>query len=97
MEMKSTLLYTALFAALSISLTAIAAEDMGKGMGMNMGKDMVMPGDAKMEKAASQKKVRPHSHVEEKTGFPQMAPVAMAAKPNAATDKAKHFQPRDGK
>ena len=97
MEMKSKLLYTALFAALSISVTAIAAEDMGKGMGMHMSKDMVMPEDDKIEKAAPQTKVRPHSHVEEKTGFPQMAPVAMAAKPNAATDKTKHFHPRDGK
>jgi hypothetical protein len=97
MEMKSKLLRTALFAALGVSVTAIAAEDMGRGMGMNMGKGMVMRGDAKIEKAAPQTKVRPHSHVEEKTGFPQKAPEAMAYKPNAATDKTKHFHPRDGK
>lgn len=50
-----------------------------------------------MEKAAHQKKMRPHSHVEEKTGVPQKAPAAMADKPNAAKDKTKHFHPRDGK
>ena len=95
--MKFKLLYTALFAALSISVTAIAAEDMSKGMGMHMSKDMIMPGDAKIENAAPQTRVRPHSHVEEKTGIPQMVPVAMAAKPNAATDKTRHYHPRDGK
>jgi hypothetical protein len=95
--MKSRLLFTALFAALNVAVAAIAAEDMGKSIGTNAGKDMVMPGDANIEKATPQTKVRPHSHVEEKTGFPQKAPEAMPEKPNAATDKTKHFHPRDGK
>ncbi len=55
------------------------------------------PADAKVEKAAPQKKMRPHSHVEEKTGIPQKAPEAKPDKPNAAKDKTKHFHPRDGK
>jgi len=50
-----------------------------------------------VEKAAPQKKMRLHSHVEEKTGFPQKAPEAMPNKPNAAKDRTKHFHPRDGK
>ena len=41
--------------------------------------------------------MRPHSHVEEKTGFAQKAPEAMPDKPNAANDRTKHFHPRDGK
>ena len=53
--------------------------------------------DAKAEKAAAQKKMKPHSHVQEKTGFPQNVPQAMPDKPNAAKDKTKHFHPRDGK
>jgi hypothetical protein len=55
------------------------------------------PADAKAEKALPEKKMKPHSHVEEKTGIPQKAPMAMADKPNAAKDKTKHFHPRDGK
>jgi len=55
------------------------------------------PANAKVEKATPQKKMKPHSHVEDKTGIPQSAPVAMADKPNAANDRTKHFHPRDGK
>ena len=55
------------------------------------------PVDAKVEKAAPQKKMRPHSHVEDKTEIPQKAPEAMPDKPNAAKDRTKHFHPRDGK
>ena len=55
------------------------------------------PADAKVEKAAPQKKMKPHSHVQEKTGFPQLTPVAMPDRPNAANDRTKHFHPRDGK
>ena len=42
-------------------------------------------------------KMRPHSHVEEKTGFVQRTPEAMPDKPNLARDFSKHFHPRDGK
>ncbi len=90
MKLKPTLA-ASLFAILAaFSLNAAAAVD--------------TPADAKtekfaprMEKAAHQKKMRPHSHVEDKTGVPQKAPEATPDKPNAAKDKTKHFHPRDGK
>jgi hypothetical protein len=47
--------------------------------------------------AGPQQKMRPHSHLEEKTGIRQNAPVAMPDNPNAANDRTKHFHPRDGK
>lgn len=53
--------------------------------------------DAKTEKVAAKKKVKQHSHMEEKTGVPQKAPEADPDKSSAATDKTKHFHPRDGK
>ncbi len=77
---------------LAASLFAIVA-----ALSLNAGAASDTPADAKVEKVAPQKKMRPHSHVEEKTGIPQKAPVAMADKPNAAKDKTKHFHPRDGK
>ncbi|WP_310449515.1 hypothetical protein [Sulfuritalea sp.] len=43
------------------------------------------------------KKVKPHSHMEEKTGMPQKVADSKAAKPDPAKDKSKHFHPRDGK
>jgi hypothetical protein len=55
------------------------------------------PADARIEKAVAQKRMKPHSHVEEKTGIPQLAPDAMANKPHAANDRTKHFHPRDAK
>lgn len=65
------------------------------------------PADTKVEKAATplattpkaatKKKVKPHSHVEEKTGFPQKMPEAMPDMSRADKDKTKHFHPRDGK
>ncbi len=85
--------------ALAASLIAIAA-----GISLNASAATDTPVDAKMEKpaahmqkSASQKKMRPHSHVEEKTGVAQRAPEAMPDKTNAAKDKTKHFHPRDGK
>lgn len=44
------------------------------------------------------KKVKPHSHVEDKGGAPQTAPEPQKAdKPNPATDRSKHYHPRDAK
>lgn len=52
------------------------------------------------------KKVKPHSHMEEKTGMaPQVsaaaseekADKAKATKPKIDKDRSKHFHPRDGK
>ena len=53
---------------------------------------------AATEKPAKPQKVKPHSHVEDKTGVQQPAPDAAApAKSNAATDMSKHYHPRDMK
>lgn len=77
------ILSTSLFAAIAaLSISAQAASDMDKAA------------EAKTE----QMKMKPHSHVEEKTGIQQKAPEAVVnKKPNAAEDKSKHYHPRDGK
>lgn len=65
-------------------------------------------GDASMSQDHSMKKMKPHSHMEEKTGMSHMraedmtGDVAAAGQPkakktNPAKDKSKHFHPRDGK
>lgn len=48
------------------------------------------------------KKMKPHSHLKEKTGIDQNAPAAAADSeksqtPKADKDKSKHFHPRDSK
>lgn len=55
--------------------------------------------EMKMEQGAKPAKaVKPHSHVEEKSGVPQKAPAAVDPdKKNAAQDKSKHYHPRDMK
>ena len=78
--------------ALAASLFAIMAV-----LSLNASAASDTPADAKVEKAVPPKKMKPHSHVEEKTGFAQKAPEAMPDKPNAANDRTKHFHPRDGK
>jgi hypothetical protein len=83
MKLKPTLAASLFALMAALSLNASAASD--------------IPGDAKVEKAAPAKKMRPHSHLEEKTGIPQTAPEATPDKPNAANDRTKHFHPRDGK
>lgn len=53
--------------------------------------------EVKAEKAAPAQAMKPHSHVQEKTGVPQDAPAAAPAKKNPANDKTKHYHPRDMK
>lgn len=44
------------------------------------------------------KKIRPHSHLEEKTGIPQKAPEKGAdEKSKADKDRSRHYHPRDAK
>jgi hypothetical protein len=93
MKLKSTLAASLFAIMAALSLNASAASDTPA----NAGAASDTAADAKVEKAAPQKKMRPHSHVEEKTGFAQKAPEAMPDKPNAANDRTKHFHPRDGK
>lgn len=47
--------------------------------------------------AQGDKAVKPHSHMEEKTGVPQKAPEAKDKKPDPTKDKNRHLHPRDGK
>ena len=83
MKLKPTLAATLFAIVAAFSLNASAAPD--------------TPADANVQKAAPQKKMKPHSHVQDKTGIPQIIPVAMPDKSNAAYDRTKHYHPRDGK
>ncbi|MEK7995211.1 MAG: hypothetical protein AAB403_15510 [Planctomycetota bacterium] len=83
MKLKPNLAATLFAVMAALSLNASVASDTAV--------------DAKEERAAIQKKPRPHSHVEEKTGFAPKAPEAAPDKPNSAKDRTKHFHPRDGK
>jgi hypothetical protein len=47
--------------------------------------------------AQGDKAMKPHSHMEEKTGVPQKAPEAKDKKPDPTKDKNRHLHPRDGK
>lgn len=79
--------------ALAMSLFAISA-----ALALNASAASDTPADAKVEKAAPQKKkMKPHSHMEEKTGVAHKAAEARPDNPGAARDKSKHFHPRDGK
>lgn len=53
--------------------------------------------EVKAEKTVPSQAVKPHSHVQEKTGIPQDVQPADPAKKNAAKDKTKHYHPRDMK
>lgn len=93
MKLNPTLA-ASLFAVMAVlSLNASAASDTPAGAGTASDTSA----GAKMEKTAPQMKMKPHSHVQEKTGMPENVPEAMADKPNAAKDRTKHFHPRDGK
>ncbi len=92
MKLKPTLA-AGLFAIIAaLSLNAGAASDTPVGAKTASGPST----DAKVEKAAHPT-MRPHSHAEVKTGFPQRTPVTMQDEPNPAKDMSKHFHPRDGK
>lgn len=97
MKLKS-ILSAGLFAAIAaLSIGAQAASDADKAA------------EAKAPAAGVQadKKVKPHSHMEEKTGISPQASSAAAAedkadkpkasKPKIDKDKSKHLHPRDGK
>ncbi len=87
MKLKTTI-SAGLFAAIAaLSMGAQAASDTDKAA------------EAKTPVVGTPavKKMKPHSHVEVKTGVPQNEPEAKADKPDPAKDKSKHFHPRDGK
>ena len=86
MKLKATL-SAGLFAAIAaLSMGAQAASDADKAAETR----------APVAGVQADKKMKPHSHVEVKTGVPQNAPEAKADKPDPAKDKTKHFHPRDG-
>ena len=83
MKLKTSLAASLFAIMVALSLNASAAGDTSA--------------DAKVEKAVPQKTMRPHSHVQEKTGMLQNVAESMSDRPNAAKDRTKHFHPRDGK
>jgi hypothetical protein len=90
--MKSnSLFFVSLFAAITIfSSGAQAASDTAKMA------EAQAATDTRVEQTST-RKMKPHSHVEEKTGIPQKAPESTANRPNPAKDMSKHYHPRDGK
>lgn len=87
MKLKSVL-SAGLFAAIAaLSMGAQAASDTDKAA------------EAKAPAAGVQadKKVKPHSHMEEKTGMPQKVADSKATKPDPTKDKNRHLHPRDAK
>lgn len=87
MKLK-TIVSAGLFAAIAaLSVGAQAASDA----------DKAAEGTAPAANEQTGKKVKPHSHMEEKAGIPLKVAESKAAKPNPAKDKSKHFHPRDGK
>ncbi|MBS0352345.1 MAG: hypothetical protein JSR83_00345 [Proteobacteria bacterium] len=52
---------------------------------------------AEQTEKAAPKKVKPHSHMTEKTGVPAPAPEATADKPAPAKDAKRHNHQRDAK
>lgn len=84
----NTIASAAVFAAIAaLSMGAHAASDTDKAA------EATVP----VADTPAVKKMKPHSHVEVKTGVPQNEPEAKADKPDPAKDKSKHFHPRDGK
>lgn len=90
MKLQAILPALLLATAASLSFSAYAATDA----------DKTQTTEAQTDKpVAKVMKVKPHSHMQEKTGVPQSMPAADAAEgnPKADQDKSKHFHPRDGK
>jgi hypothetical protein len=87
MKLQSALSAVLLATVAVLSLGAQAADD-----------DKAIPATTEIKVDQGAKAAKPHSHVQEKTGVPQSAPVATAPeKKNAAQDRTKHYHPRDGK
>lgn len=84
MKVKHVLMPAALAVFLAAAWPTLAAE--GKAA------------DAEIEKTETKKKVKPHSHMEEKTGMPAMAREEGKAEPkDAEAMKQRHSHPRDAK
>lgn len=87
MKLKS-ILSAGLFAAIAVlSMGAQAASDT----------DKAAEAKAPAAEVQADKKMKPQSGMEEKTGMSQKAPAAMSDKLRIDKDRSKHFHPRDGK
>ncbi len=87
MKLKSVLATTLLTAFTALALNVQAASDTGKA-----------PADQSITEAMrADKAMKPHSHMEEKTGVAPKVPVAENKKPDPTKDKNRHLHPRDGK
>lgn len=89
MKLKTKVVSSMFVIAALISTGGFAASDDEK------------PGESKPAATESKKKVKPHSHVEEKggvvSGTVSKEGDPKVAKVNPAQDRSKHFHPRDGK
>ena len=84
----NSILSAALFAAIAaLSMSAQAVSDT----------DKTVEAKAPVAGVQADKKMKPHSHVEVKTGAPQNEPEAMADKSDSAKNKSKHLHPSFGK
>lgn len=81
---------------LGTSLLAMAAV---LSAGVQAASDTNTPGASQSPAAGAQgdKAMKPHSHMEEKSGVPQTTPGAKAEKPDPTKEKKKHLHPRDAK
>ncbi|CAB1369025.1 hypothetical protein [Denitratisoma oestradiolicum] len=87
MKLKSILAASVLAALAALSINAQAASDTNTAV------------EAKTPPADMQgdKNMKPHSHMEEKTGVASKVASAEAKKPDPTKDKNRHLHPRDGK
>lgn len=83
----------------SMLATSLLAMTAALSTGVQAASDTNTPAAAQTPATGAQgdKAMKPHSHVEEKTGVPQKAPEAKDKKPDPTKDKNRHLHPRDGK
>lgn len=83
----------------SILATSLLAITAALSAGVQAASDTNTPAATQTSATGAQgdKAMKPHSHMEEKTGVPQKAPDAKAKKSDPTKDKNRHLHPRDGK
>lgn len=83
----------------SILATSLLAVTAALSAGVQAASDTNTPAAAQTPSTGAQgdKAMKPHSHMEEKSGVPQKAPEAKDKKSDPSKDKNRHLHPRDGK
>ena len=83
----------------SILATSLLAMIAALSAGVQAASDTNTPAAAQTPATGAQgdKAMKPHSHMEEKSGVPQKAPEAKDKKSDPSKDKNRHLHPRDGK